>query len=354
MIVTPDKSIVGQGGKFLFFSLRRFVMDICEGNCCFICGRDYDEAEFNDEHILPNWILRKHNLHSKQITLPNRATRLYGTYKIPCCQPCNSLMAAEFETPISELVAQGYSAVVDYVREGGYWKIFQWLNLIFLKTHLKDRSFSFELDVRRGAEKISDKFSWADLHHIHCIARSFHTGATINPKALGSFFLLPVKAFDGDEEFDFRDLTFAQTMLLRLGEIAFIVVLNDSCAAWNILRESLNRIEGPLSLLQLREFMALAASFNVRLKERPVFYTSTNSPGSDLEITADLPPSLEFEPYEPSEFGKLLYFNVEDIVPAFSRMQDIEQIKEHIRGGRWTFLFDKEGNFIKNSMEPRE
>jgi hypothetical protein len=33
---TSDSSIVDQNGKVIFFSTRRFIDDICIGNCCFM------------------------------------------------------------------------------------------------------------------------------------------------------------------------------------------------------------------------------------------------------------------------------------------------------------------------------
>ena len=37
---TADGSIIDQSGKVIYFSSKRFIDDICLGNCCFICGAD--------------------------------------------------------------------------------------------------------------------------------------------------------------------------------------------------------------------------------------------------------------------------------------------------------------------------
>src|SRR5579859_1321856 len=108
---TLDGSFLDETGKVIYFSIQRFVNDICEGNCCFICGKKPDEVAFNEEHVLPDWLLRKYNLHNRQITLPNLRGYTYSQYKIPCCVPCNTLMGETFETPISALVSQGYGNV---------------------------------------------------------------------------------------------------------------------------------------------------------------------------------------------------------------------------------------------------
>jgi len=89
---TQDGSIVDKTGKVIFFSTERFVKDICHGGCCFICGVEPSSVPFNDEHILPNWLLRKYDLHNHTITLPNGEEVKYGGYTIPCCESCNQLM----------------------------------------------------------------------------------------------------------------------------------------------------------------------------------------------------------------------------------------------------------------------
>jgi len=328
------------------------MKDICEGNCCFICGREYSEPDFNDEHILPDWILRKYNLHSKMISLSNKSSRLYGTYKIPCCRNCNSQMSDEFETPISQVVAGGYTAVSKYIIQGGYWHIFKWLNLIFLKTHLKDKAFFYNLDTRKGNEKLSDFFSWEELHHIHCVARSFYTGTELDNKVFGSFFYFPVKDVVDTEAFDYRDLTIHQTILLRLGNVAFIAVLNDACAAWTVFQDFLPKFTGPLSILQLREVMARVASINSRLRERPSFHTDFSPTKGVGRIQATYTQQVELMDSDPTTYGKILHSSTEDIIPF--REPEFKQLSDDIKTGYYTFLFDNDGNFLRNAKTPFE
>ncbi len=47
------------------------AMVICLGRCCFICGAQPGSKVFNDEHVIPEWVLRKFNLFNRTITLPN-------------------------------------------------------------------------------------------------------------------------------------------------------------------------------------------------------------------------------------------------------------------------------------------
>jgi hypothetical protein len=50
---TSDGSIVDQDGKIIFFSTRRFIHDICIGNCCFICGAKPEEKPFKRRARFP-------------------------------------------------------------------------------------------------------------------------------------------------------------------------------------------------------------------------------------------------------------------------------------------------------------
>jgi hypothetical protein len=42
----PDDSIRDDKGKLLYSSIGRFLRDIREGDCCFICGSSRDSIEF--------------------------------------------------------------------------------------------------------------------------------------------------------------------------------------------------------------------------------------------------------------------------------------------------------------------
>ena len=137
--VTEDGSIIDRAGKVIFFSAQRFVDDICLGNCCFICGARPEEKPFNDEHILPEWLLRRYDLFTKTITLPNDRMVRYDRYTVPCCADCNSLMGRLIEEPVSQVVQAGTDAVIEYIKKDGGLKMFIWTGLIFLKIHLKDR-----------------------------------------------------------------------------------------------------------------------------------------------------------------------------------------------------------------------
>jgi len=95
---------------------------------------------------------------------------------------------------------------------------------------LKDRYLRFHLDWRRGAEAFAELYDWRELHHIHCIARSFNSGAELQPAILGTVLIWPARPIAGDEGFDFADS--------YLGK-------NDACAVQTLLDDALARLRGP-------------------------------------------------------------------------------------------------------------
>jgi hypothetical protein len=346
-IQMPDGSIRDDQGKLIYFSTERFVRDVVEGDCCFICGTHPDEAPFNEEHVLPNWILKRYILHGREINLPNDSGYKYGRYKIPCCQACNLRMADQFETPISALVDQGYQAFTDYLLQEGPWRVFVWLSLIFLKTHLKDKDLRRHLDPRQGTSVISDAYAWEELHHIHCVARSFYTGCELDASALGSLLILPAKCADHFEPFDYRDIYDAQALLLRLDDIALFAVLNDSCAAYNVVGTMLQRITGFLSPLQLRDVLAQLVFINLSLKERPTFHTEVMPAEGRCVISAKHSSQVALTDHDPRKLGQIQFECCKDVLAFFQATDDLEAIKQ----GRWSSLFRADGSFCDDSME---
>jgi len=145
---TPAKTITDANGKVLLFSCDQFITDICEGNCCFICGAKPGSKEFNDEHVFPRWFLKRFNLFDKEITLSNGHKHRYSTYRVSCCKDCNSFLGKTLEVPVSQLLLGSYSDIRKRLDEGSIKQLFIWLCLIFFKTHMKDRFLRVNLDPR--------------------------------------------------------------------------------------------------------------------------------------------------------------------------------------------------------------
>jgi hypothetical protein len=350
---TADGSFIDQAGKVLFFSKDRFVTDICLGRCCFICGAQPGSKPFNDEHVIPEWVLRKFNLFDPVLTLANGTAIKYGKYKIPCCEECNSLMGWQIEERISKVVNAGPDAVQQQIADGKGLEFFVWLGLIFLKAHLKDRDHRLNLDRRMPDGKIGDFYDWETLHHMHCIVRCFVNGAHLEKEVFGSLCAFAAKSDHPDDDFDYGDVYSAQTMLLRIGHVAFVTTFNDACGAINGAMPRLERIDGPLSGIQVREVMVDFAFMNLSLRERPRFYTECDMNKEIITEKAKMPGQFELDELDFSLRGKLLRTafgeSLGQIRFAGRTKQEIECA---IDEGRLTVLFDEHGKFINNSFVP--
>lgn len=169
-------------------------------------------------------------------------------------------------------------------------------------------------------------------------------------KIYGSFYILPTKMTDYYYNYDWFDLHLANTILLRINDIAIITVLNDSGAASIFFDEIFKKITGPLSPLQLREVVSHLAYINLNLINRPQYYTKINSTTGQATIDVKMPEVLKLDKFRPDEFGKILYHASSSMIKQMNNIFSNED-SDKIKAGRTTFLFNKHGQFVDDSME---
>lgn len=302
-------------GKVIVYGLDRFVNEICLGGHCFVCGASPTDCEFNDEHIIPQWVLKFADQARGTIGLPNQTLfRGYSGYTVPCCVRCNSELGATFEEELSRVVCGGYEATMKYLQHNGPLQIFRWLALLYLKTHLRDARMRNRLDRRSGDHStICDVYEWHDLHHVHCVARSHYTGIAFDVPDIGTLMVLPAATASGTPMFDYADVYLGRAVMIRIGEVAMLAVMNDSSIvldsfprAQQVLKD---RRTKPLEPLQLRELYAGLVWRNLCLQTRPNFSTVLVP---KPHFSVDYPSSIRFDgPLEEIEdrpsYGKLLH-----------------------------------------------
>ncbi|NTX51834.1 hypothetical protein [Myxococcus sp. CA039A] len=256
-------------------------------------------------------------------------------------------MGQTFENPIRELCTGGFEQIEQFIRDDGPGLIFCWLSLIFLKTHLKDGSLFQTRDRRSGdLRRLADAYDHVELHHIHAVARSFFTRATLKREVFGSLILLPAKQANGViEPFDFADIYTSKSILLRINDFCLIAVLDDSCAALSSFMNDLDRIRAPLAPAQLREIFAHISFISANLEERPLFHSIFNKDGHTIEGSRPREVRLISPPVAP--FGEFLFAALENTLHTHP---DRDHISALVRAGRYSFLFDANGNQIENSV----
>jgi hypothetical protein len=344
----PDQTIVDREGRILLMSCQRFVDEIVMGDACFVCGASPKDKPFNDEHIIPRWVLRRFGLFDKEITLPTGERRYYRGYRVPCCVACNSLLGDTLETPVSKLLEGDYEDVARRLDEPALRLLFTWMSLVFFKVHLKDRSVRLHKDLRLGLEVIGDAYDWGDMHHLHAVARSPYTKASLLPEAIGSLQVYEITGELTSDGWDYLDFTFDQTAIVRVGRIGIVATLNDSTAAESAWSDRLDVIDGPISELQLREIGAMFAVANRNLVDRPMFATLVFD--KTIVMIAGRRPPLRLNEFQPEEFGHALLFAVRNYVDAKAIMvdgtRDPAEVAAAISTGHVRFL-TLNGEFIR-------
>lgn len=341
-IVEPDGTAKDADGRTIFFSFPRFQEKICKKGHCFVCGAAPSNS-FNDEHIFPNWLLKHCRVHNETLTLPNGAKVKYGTYKIPCCQDCNSLLGEAYETPISRAVCGGYDSLITYIKDGGYDLVCAWLALIFLKVHLRDFQNRVSLDQRKASAVIGDDYELSELHHIHALARAETAGIEVEEQVFGTLVILKVDPSAKQIAFDYCDNLAGRSLLIQMRDIALIYVLDDCGATASMLGERLNRLPDPISQIQLREVYAHYAAANIHIKEAPTFRTDFVGTGGKPRISVKLP-NFDAHEYQPAVFGSMFAGALGNLIEGIVVDGKIgDEALDIIATGHVSFLFDENG-----------
>jgi hypothetical protein len=341
MVFDAEDSIIGWDGSIRHFSRRAFVQLACDLQRCFICGAPKTAKPFNDEHVIPDWILRRFTLHSRYITLPNAGRVMYGRYTLRCCIACNERLGQFLETPISQLFRESFDETAANLTQHAV-ALYQWLCLLFIKVLLKDRDIRADPDFRNPSKPLGDLYDWDGVHHIHSVARAPSLGTIVEPTVPGTTLVFRTKT--DDEAFDFGDLSDYSTICLRLGSVGIVSVLNDCGLVARMVSGYLSRISGPLNAIQLREVAARLAYGNELLRTRPQFWTEID--GEELRIRAACPKSWQRGEIARANLGEVMAFACGPLLLQSKTPQTREKL-EQLKRGEIQFLYHDDGSFIE-------
>ena len=344
MKIDSEGSFRKSDGTIRHFSRQAFTELAPNINRCFICGDFNNVKNFNKEHVIPNWLLRRFDLQSKYITLTNNNKNKYSRYLLRCCKSCNSLLGEKVEIPISQIFTNSLAETCLNLRSSDPMLLYQWLCLLFLKCHLKDRDFRADLDHRNESFRLSDFYDWDGLHHIHAAARAAYSGATINYSVLGTTFIFPMKT-EGIE-FDFGTISAYSTIFIRIGPVGIASVLNDCGYVREMVQDYLSIVSGPLNGIQLREIAARLAYGNEILNSRPKFWSCFDQK-QNLTIGSDYPKTIEINEEDKLELYKLIDSLCRPLLLK-SLTPNIEERICQLQRGEIQFLYNNDGSFIEN------
>ncbi|WLI90956.1 hypothetical protein Q4S45_07515 [Massilia sp. R2A-15] len=343
----PDAGTVMDGGRIVAFSFNKFVNDICKDGHCFICGTPRDET-FNDEHVIPKWLLRWAGLFDQSITLPNTVKLKYSQYTLPCCRECNSFYGKNLEERVQPLLTQGYASLTAGLDRKSSELLFVWVAFVFFKTHLKDTQLRLHLNKQKGEQPISSKYDFAWLHHIHAVIRSIYTGAKLEPACIGTFLVLNAPEGPTSTPFDFRDINGINTILLRVGDTALLASLDDAKLSQPFLKGHIDATAGkPMSPIQLREMLAHLSFVSWSLSHRPLFRNEYDPAARTSTIRAAVPQQVQMANAPKTTFGQMLYLCTFDMLPKLG-IRDLAALEAEVKTGEVGFIFDENGDFHVN------
>lgn len=341
-------NLVDATGKMTFVSVKAFESEVCNSDVCILCTKVLESGNHNKEHVIPNWILKKFNLHNETVNLPNGTKFKYGQYIIPCCIECNNLLSKELEAPLSKVFAGGFDCVMEYLKQDGCLKVYLWLALIFVKTHIKDQSLRMYLNRNLEDNSIAEGvgYEWENFHHVYCLSRVPYTKSNLDSNCVGSLFFIEIDNVDSQKDFDYMDVSFANTSGIIVNGVGVIAVFGDAGAVENQLQYSvLSKLGRTVTSMQFRELVANFACCHLHLKNPPKHLTVSDESGM-------FPPTMictlssskpEFDSYMQDVFGNIMDMLLGDLLDG---KVEIDNFRKRLKKGELSILFDSSGKLI--------
>ncbi|WP_171175639.1 hypothetical protein [Ruegeria sp. HKCCA4633] len=342
-------------GRPLYLTKEDYLDLVVERKGCFICGRSNEDFDFNNEHVIPDWILRDLKIHHRSISKSDERLKYYSTHKIPCCERCNSLLGEKVEKPISELLRktpEDFSRLIN--EKSNFELLYCWLaNIAYKSVHsdlyTKVDNPKFEIN------NLGELHNWSNMHHLNVLCRIFFTETDIDTNAFGTvriFFFPDENDEFSPEGFDFVTFFEASAVFLRFRRIGLIAVFNDGGACGGIFDDNFivppGGLKEPIRSIDCREVLAEMATINLFLKERPS-YRSETDPISIKSITKvsfpESRPEVEYDPSNPEDrFVRNQLFQ-----SAFSHIKPHLPLEKQrlLEDGRLSFL--KEIGYVRSS-----
>lgn len=333
---------LSKDGRNLYCDAETFIDKVVSGECCAICIRPITPENRSKEHVLPNWVLRKYELHDGEANLPLGGVRRYGRSKLICCAECNALMGRVVEQPVRMAARTQEGERAD---PSSQLPLIVWLNWFFLKLMLTDRDTVDRSDPASG-RRFGDTVEWETLHHLHCMARIPYTGATLGPGVVGSMaFVFPVNDKD---RFHFFTIHQTNTIFIKFGHFAIIANLDDGGLAYPIFTESIVRhLRGPVSFMQAIELGAEMAVCRTLLPAIPDFYTAYDRKTDSIQIMAQHPEPAPLQKVDRKQRAEILELAFRDFLDriVIGDSPDTRPI-DAIRAGRFSMIFDAQRNHM--------
>ena len=188
---------------------------------CFLCGKNLLD-NYTEEHVVPKWLLNRHNLWDQNLQLLNETDIEYRKIKIPCCSECNNEHLSKLESQIRSAVEAGYEACLELDQS----LIFMWISKIWYGLLRKEVSLQKDLRCPEKG-KIFAENELKNLQHLHALMQSIRQPLIYLMDKPFTVLIANLHYLGEGDSYFFRDNLFSQTVLLRTNEIGFIIALQD-------------------------------------------------------------------------------------------------------------------------------
>jgi hypothetical protein len=277
------------------------------GKNCFLCGCFPDRVKFNNEHVVPDWLLRYTDISNEFITLPNSRLVRYSSYKVRSCAQCNSLLSEYVEAPISQAIKGGFEIFSEFLNRNPKL-VFQWLSLIYYKVHFRDFSLRYHADRRHSDIPIGALYAWPNFHHIFCVARSTVFDAQFSSGVIGTIKVYELKEWERHGSYDYRDHWVTDTMFIRIKNICIYVSFTDAKAVDHMIQDKFARVPQRINFIQATEIFGDFVAAKLHFNQQHAFHSIYDPDADSLQIVAEIADDFDWHDLDPGIRGTALIF----------------------------------------------
>lgn len=290
-------------------------------NTCFLCGLRLTGTTRSDEHVFPQWLLQRFQLHNATLTLLNGTQIPYRQMTIPCCRICNNTHLSVIESRVRNVV-EGHAPLDSLDDE----TIFVWLGKIFYGILYRE----VLLPMDRTGKVPGAIFSTESMQNFRMLHTFMQTvRIPISFDAMHASFPASIFAFKLQEpktmkaKFDFRDSLVGLSVFIRMGSIGFIGVFDTGAVSFEFSHLYRKYRRFRLHPVQFEELGA-AVFYKASLFDRVPKLMIASSPRRAYQITVfplqGLSTRPVFQQWDTTQFAPILAefvgAKVEQLLPA--------------------------------------
>ncbi|MYQ77578.1 hypothetical protein GTW64_10735 [Streptomyces sp. SID4923] len=235
---------------------------------CFLCGTDLSGGNRTDEHVFPQWLIKRCALHNQHITLLNGTTLPYRKLTIPCCSACNNEHLSRIEIQVRQAFDSGHEAVAALDPD----VLFLWMGKVYYGLMFRELSLLADRrDASLGAIMPTEFLAGFSTHHMLLQAARGAVRWETNRHPASTFVFRAQEPSDPRNRFDYVDIVNFPFFAVRIADTAVVSVLQD----WGALSKAVTvpNIEAAKQLIlhpqQFREVSALAAYMSILFNRVP-------------------------------------------------------------------------------------